>query len=165
LRRDLALLSLTELERELRTAIVGTSGDVGVQALANAYRSFAQHHPGLYAATLKDPNRADAQHLAASRAVLRVAYTTLEGYHLVGRDATDAVRAVRAVLHGFVSLESTGGFGPAQDVDRSYGRLVAGLETVLAHWSDGARSPHMHASLGQASPELVNDQASPETRP
>ena len=39
----------------------------------------------------------------------------------------DAVRAVRAAVHGFVVLELDGGFGMPDDVDASFDFLVAGL--------------------------------------
>lgn len=54
---------------------------------------------------------------------------------LNGDDAVDAIRALRAVLHGFVSLEAQGGFGLSADVDRSFDRLLAGLVVRLADWA------------------------------
>ena len=39
----------------------------------------------------------------------------------------DAVRAVRAAVHGFVVLELDGGFGMPDDVDASFDFLVDGL--------------------------------------
>jgi hypothetical protein len=38
---------------------------------------------------------------------------------------------VRAALHGFVSLEHTGGFGKPLAVAESYRRLVAALDVAL----------------------------------
>jgi hypothetical protein len=42
-----------------------------------------------------------------------------------------AARAVRSGLHGFVALESAGGFGLRQDVQESYDRLVDLLDAGI----------------------------------
>ena len=63
----------------------------------------------------------------------------LAGYGLSGDDAIDATRALRASLHGFVTLETGGGFGLPLDVDRRFGRMVDGFDTVLRGWSPAAR--------------------------
>jgi Tetracyclin repressor-like, C-terminal domain len=46
----------------------------------------------------------------------------LASYRLAGPDAVDAIRSLRAALHGFVELERAGGFGLPDSVDRSYDR-------------------------------------------
>jgi AcrR family transcriptional regulator len=135
LRHDVAVLALMEMADSMTAAVKGTSGQEALFALAQAYRTYGQRHPGRYMATVRAPSWIDAEHSSAARSVLRVAYTTLEGYGLAGRDAADAVRAVRATLHGFVSLEAGGGFGTPADLDRSYRRLVEGLDATLAHWA------------------------------
>ena len=56
----------------------------------------------------------------------------LAGYDLRGDDAIDAARALRSMLHGFITLEAAGGFGLPVDIDRSFGRLVDGLVTALS---------------------------------
>jgi hypothetical protein len=70
--------------------------------------------------------------------VLRVVFAVLTGYRLTGEDAVDATRALRATLHGFVVLEAGGGFGMPVSVDRSYDRLVDGLEATLSRWATPA---------------------------
>jgi hypothetical protein len=70
---------------------------------------------------------------AAERAVYTV-FAVLHAYDIVGDDAIDATRFVRSALHGFVSLEVTGGFGLPQDVDRSFDRLVSSLDVALRAW-------------------------------
>jgi AcrR family transcriptional regulator len=140
LRHDVAVLALTEMAESMSEAVKGTSGQAALFALAQAYRAYGQQHPGRYTATMRAPSWIDAEHSSAARTVLRVAYTTLEGYGLTGRDATDAVRAVRATLHGFVSLEAGGGFGTPMDLDRSYRRLTEGLDLTLSQWARSARA-------------------------
>jgi len=142
LRHDVGVLALTELADTMAQAVSSTSGPEALFALAHAYRAYGQRHPGRYLATLRAPSWIDAEHSSAARAVLRVAYATLEGYGLSGREAADAVRAVRATLHGFISLEGSGGFGAPLDLDRSFRRLIEGLDHSLAQWSAAATATH-----------------------
>jgi Tetracyclin repressor-like, C-terminal domain len=72
----------------------------------------------------------DAAHIAAADAVLRVVFAVLAGYGITGKDAIDAVRALRAVLHGFLTLEADG-FGMPRDIDRSYQRFITAFDTAL----------------------------------
>ena len=65
-----------------------------------------------------------------------VLMAVMDGYGLDGDDAVDAIRAYRAALHGFVSLEASGGFGFPASVDRSFGRLVHALVVALSSWND-----------------------------
>ncbi|WP_066039638.1 TetR/AcrR family transcriptional regulator [Herbiconiux solani] len=62
--------------------------------------------------------------VVAAEAALEVIFDALAGFGLEGGDAIDATRALRSLLHGFVSLEAAGGFGMPDDVDRSFDRLV-----------------------------------------
>ncbi len=134
LRHDVAVYALGSFAERLAAATEGRSGPDALRSLAGAYRSFVQRHPGLYAAAMKSPSWADPERSAAARSVLRTAYTALEGYGLTGRDASDAVRAVRAALHGFTTMEASGAFGAPLDLDRSFQRLVEALERSLATW-------------------------------
>jgi AcrR family transcriptional regulator len=139
LRRDLTVLALGELGVALASA-VGRRDVDELRALADAYREYAQSHPGRYAATLQavDPHDHDADE--ASRAVLQTVFSMLAGYGLSGDDAIDAARSLRAALHGFVSLEAVGGFGMPRDVDRSFARLVQILDTAFLDWRPERRS-------------------------
>jgi AcrR family transcriptional regulator len=138
LRRDVAVLALGELGAALGAAAVGRSGGDALRALAGAYRDYARQHPGRYAATVRAPAPGDVDHDAAAEGVLRVVFAVLAGYRLTGEDAVDATRALRATLHGFVVLEAGGGFGMPVSVDRSYDRLVDGLEATLSRWATPA---------------------------
>jgi AcrR family transcriptional regulator len=135
LRRDVAVLALRELGEVMSAAAVGRAGGTALRPVAAAYRDYGRHHPGRYAATVRAPAADDAEHAAAAETVLRVVLAILHGYGLTGEDAVDAARALRSALHGFVSLESGGGFGMPLDVGRSFTRLVDGLDTALDAWT------------------------------
>lgn len=136
LRRDVAVLALGELADRMSAAALGRAGGEALRGVAAAYREYALAHPGRYPATLRAPVPGDTEHAAAAEAVLTVVRAVLSGYRLGGPDGIDATRALRAGLHGFVSLELGGGFGLPQDVAGSFDRLVDGLDRMLRGWAD-----------------------------
>jgi len=130
--RALALRGVRELTAALREAAIGRSGPDALAAAARAYRAYAVAHPGLYAAGVAAPAPDDAEHLAAAGETVDVVYAVLRGWQLEGDDAVHAARAFRSAIHGFVLLETTGGFGIPVDVDTSFERLVATVAGGLA---------------------------------
>jgi AcrR family transcriptional regulator len=124
LRRDLALLGVRELNARLSRAAIGKAGDAAITAFANAYRAFAHAHPGLYAATQRAPGPDDDELHAAADDAVETIVAVLAAYGLEGDDAVHTVRALRSFLHGFVSLETGGGFGLPLNLDESFRRLL-----------------------------------------
>jgi AcrR family transcriptional regulator len=124
LRRELALLGLRELAARLGRAAVGKAGGDAVRAVADAYRGFGRERPGLYAATLRAADGTDEEVRRAGSDLVALALATLSAYDLPEEEALHAVRALRAIVHGFVALEAAGGFGLPLDLDESFRRLV-----------------------------------------
>ncbi len=60
----------------------------------------------------------------------------LHGYQLSDEDTLHAIRALRAFLHGFITLEAAGGYAMELDLDESYHQMInrfdAGLRTNTA---------------------------------
>ncbi len=133
LRRDLAQLGIHELNARLTRAVMGKAGDEAVAALAQAFRAFAKEHPGLYATTVRPPDAGDQQWQTAAQAVVEVIAAVLASYGLQGEDAIHAIRGLRSALHGFVALETAGGFGLPLDLDESFRRLVQIMIHGLHH--------------------------------
>lgn len=131
LRRDLALVGVRDLNARLSRAAIGKAGDAAIRAFADAYRAFAHAHPGLYAATQRAPGPDDHELHAAADETVATIVAVLAAYGLEGDDAMHTVRALRSLLHGFVSLERGGGFGLPLDLDESFRQLlqifIAGL--------------------------------------
>ena len=130
-RRRVALLALRDLADALRDAAVGRAGDDALAAMADAYRAYARRHPGRYAATQRAPVEGDEEMRTAAAGAVDVVLAILRGYGLEGDDAIHAARAVRSALHGFVTLETGGGFGIPVDLDESYARMVRALARGL----------------------------------
>ncbi|MDO0929224.1 TetR/AcrR family transcriptional regulator [Streptomyces sp. TG1A-8] len=134
LRTRIALLALEELADRAAEALAGRAGRDALDAYANVYRDYARQHPGRYEAARfrLDPETAAAsagvRHARMTRAVLR-------GYDLAEPDQTHAVRLLGSVFHGYVSLESAGGFShSAPDPQESWARILDALDTLLRTW-------------------------------
>ena len=136
LRRDIGVLAGRELGEELATAAVGKSGPDAMLAMADAYRTYAKKHPGRYAASVIAPTRGDTEYEQVGASVLRTVAAVLGGYGLTGDDTIHAIRGLRALMHGFVSLEAAGGFAMPLDLDESYRRLVEGFSNTLTRSSE-----------------------------
>jgi AcrR family transcriptional regulator len=128
LRRQLHARAAGQLTEALQGATVGVAGAAALEALATAYRAWAKAHPGLYAAL----QPADHQDEEAAARLVGIVLAVLAGYGIDGDEAIHQTRAIRAALHGFIVLETGGGFGIDLDVGESFRRLVGVLESGLA---------------------------------
>ncbi|MGW3360381.1 TetR/AcrR family transcriptional regulator [Streptomyces bungoensis] len=131
LRSRIALLALEELADRAADALAGRAGKDALGAFADVYRDYAREHPGRYAAARY---RLDPETAAASAGV-RIAQMTravLRGYDLSEPDQTHAVRLLGSVFHGYVDLESAGGFShSAPDSQASWTWILDALDTLL----------------------------------
>lgn len=136
LRRSIAIRAKAELGDVLARAAAGRSGGDAIHAMSQAYRAWALLHPGRYEAAQHAPAPGDREDEAAALAAVQIFVDVLAAYGLHGDSAIDAIRALRSALHGFVALESGGGFGLSADIDRSFERLVRGMITAFVSWTD-----------------------------
>ncbi len=133
--RSISVRAKNELAYVLARAAVGRERVDAVEAIAHAATAMGarasrslRDHPD----ARQQP--ADVEDQAASLAVLQVVTDVLAGYGLSDEDAIDATRALRSALHGFITLESGGGFGLPVDIDRSFQRLVDGVAVAFSSW-------------------------------
>ena len=134
LRMEMALWGVRELGERVRRAAVGKSGDAAVFSVAEAYRAFALAHPGIYAATQRAAQANQPELAAAQTEVLDVMLAVMAAYDLDEDDTLHAIRALRSAMHGFIDLETSGGFGMPLDRQDSFRKLiqlvVVGLNTA-----------------------------------
>jgi AcrR family transcriptional regulator len=123
-RSGLATMGARELRDRLARAVIGKSGDEAVFALAEAYRRFSREHPGLYAASLRAPRTDEPEYERVSAEILLVVHAVLARYRLDDVAEVHAIRALRSMLHGFISLELAGGFGMPVNIEESFHVLV-----------------------------------------
>jgi AcrR family transcriptional regulator len=135
-RRGVALLGARMLAERFARAAIGKSGAAGVRAVSVAYRAFAKEHPGLYGAIQRAPAQDDAALIAASGEIIDILRAVLEPWRLDETQAIHAIRMIRSLIHGFVSLEAAGGFGIPLDLEQSYDYAITvyidGLEREAA---------------------------------
>ena len=140
LHRSVSQLVKRELGQTFARAAVGRSGADAIRAIAHAYRDWALRHPGRYEAGLVMPSPGDVEDETIQRETIQTIADVLTAYELDGDDAIDAIRAFRALMHGFVSLEISGGFAYKADINRSFDRLIHGFTVGLDRWTEPADS-------------------------
>lgn len=118
---DLAIAATSDFGDTLRDSAVGVAGDDAVRAFATAYRRWALAHPGRYDLTLRTVARPERK--SAGIGAVETMDAILAHYGLTDRDARRAGRALRASLHGFVTLQAADALGRG-DHDASFEALV-----------------------------------------
>ena len=135
LKHNLALYCLRDLLDHATRATIGKSRAEAIVALADAYRSYARQTPGRYTFTQQAPDPGDRESQTVAQQVVDVVRAILAPYRLSDEDAIHAIRGLRSIVHGFVSLEVVGGFGLPVDLDASFHWLinvfVAGLDRPI----------------------------------
>lgn len=132
LRKKMAIYGIDRLYEVLARAAIGVSGDEAVLTISKAYVEFARRHPGIYEATLMAPEMEDEDIQKAGSKIVDLTVRVLQAYRLEGDIALHAVRGIRSILHGFSSLEQSGGFKMALDLNES-------LETIIKAFIHGLR--------------------------
>lgn len=121
LRDAVALHTYQQFDVALRDAVIGKSGDDALMAVAMAARSFAHEHPGLYPLLMRPVGEAFS---GPGQRIIDLLMAIMAAYSLSDSDALHAIRGLRSIMHGFVDIERSGGFGLPLDLDESYRRLV-----------------------------------------
>jgi AcrR family transcriptional regulator len=125
LNHRIALLALLELGDALRDATQGRAGRDALIAAAQAMRNYVKEHPGRYAAgNNARPTGADDPLIPADTRLLGSLSAALRGYHLDPSQEVHALRTLRSMLHGFSTLEASGGFRLDTNVDDSFSWMV-----------------------------------------
>lgn len=117
LQYGLAVYGVDQLLVALRQAAQGLVGQAAILAMAASYRQFAHEHPGLYPLTVRapEPEEMELTVTALGQELVQFLLLIMGSLGLQGDDAVHAIRGLRAVLHGFASLEAAGGYKMALD--------------------------------------------------
>ncbi|GAA3053296.1 TetR-like C-terminal domain-containing protein [Kitasatospora albolonga] len=145
MRARVASLAAEELSSRLAESIAGRSspGD-RLTAFAHAYRGYALRHPGRYAATQFSADTLLPADTGGFTHSTGLTYSVLRAYDLREPDLTDAVRMMRSAFHGFIDIESSGGFGHPHDINDSWTKVVVSMQQMLERWPR-ARRPEPEA--------------------
>ncbi len=124
LRHELAVYCARELLAHLTRATIGKARAEAILALADAYRAYARDYPGRYALTLQAPPADDTQMAAVAQELVEVVRAILRPYDLGDENTIHAIRSLRSIVQGFVSLEVAGGFAMPINLDDSFHWLI-----------------------------------------
>ncbi|MUM18266.1 TetR family transcriptional regulator [Mycobacterium sp. CBMA271] len=134
LRKEVRDRVLAEIVGMLHTVSSGRTGEDAILAMAGAYRSYARHHPGRYAALTRMPFLDDANGPVIDvRELAKPAIDVIGVYGLNEDTAFHAGVELWAAMHGFVMLEMTGFMGGIEiDPDMAFTEMVHRFASGLA---------------------------------
>jgi AcrR family transcriptional regulator len=138
MRRLLAIHGSQLLLETFEEAIGDLDGAEALRSIAQADRQFAGDHRGLYDSFLPAPKPDEDAELyeAMAEPVVPVAHVLLD-MGIPQSEAIHLIRALRALLHGFLDLEAKEGFGMPKGIDASFdasvGLIIAGIEAAAAN--------------------------------
>jgi AcrR family transcriptional regulator len=128
----IGILAMGELADAIRDATQGRAGTDALVAAAQAMRVYINEHPGRYAAgNAARPTSPEDAILAAGKRVLDSLSAILRGYQLAPGQEIHALRMLRSTLHGFATLEQSGGFMIDTDIDESFAWIVTVIDRGL----------------------------------
>ena len=135
LMRELSILNARNLADCISEAAIGQSGAEAVRRIMQAMRVYIKEYPGLYLSTVRASGTqpvVDPELEQEEARSVKVGMVVMASFGLEDGDAIHALRALRSLVHGFATLEVSGGFGMPLELDESFSRLVdlfiAGLE-------------------------------------
>lgn len=130
----MVVVVLNEAADRLGAAVMGLAGEDALRAFLAEFRAYARQYPHRHTLVEQAAGFAaagPAAQAAAARTV-EVAYAVVRGYGFQGDDLVHAVRALRAVVTGFVGLEMGAGYQMATTIDDSFAFVVDMLATGLS---------------------------------
>lgn len=129
LTRRIAILGATELGDALRETMQGRSGKRALEAAVQTLRCFVSEHPARYQmAVSTHPVSADDPLAIALDRTLFSFTAALQDYPIDPGNEVHALRVLRSVLHGFATIEGSGGFQMDADIDASVAWMVEFLD-------------------------------------
>ncbi len=125
--RELSILNARNLADRISEAAIGQSGPEAVRAIIQAMRTYIKGYPGLYLSTVRASGtqpEVDPELEQEETRSVKVGMAVMASFGLEENEAIHALRGLRSVVHGFATLEISGGFGMPLDLDESFSRLV-----------------------------------------
>jgi AcrR family transcriptional regulator len=121
LNHRIAVLATTELGDAIRDATQGRAGHDALVAAADTMRRYVIRHPGRYASATGTPTTEPDDPLALARQRFLGSFAAvLHGYRLDADQEIHALRTLRSMMHGFITLEVAGSFQYDTDITTSF---------------------------------------------
>lgn len=103
IQRAVGLFGMRAMSEELRSAVLGRSGDEALRALAETYRDYVRRHPDRFLVQCSAP--LSPEYRAAGERAAEAVRAVLRSYGLDEDEVRLAHLSFRATMHGFASLE------------------------------------------------------------
>jgi hypothetical protein len=113
--------------------LVGKSGETAIRQFAYVYRDFAFENKTAYELFIDIPSLKNEEVTGLLRETLDIIHLVLDSYI---KDKTNLVhksRALRSLLHGFVSLYSSGYFHGEVNLEESFEMMIDDFIFSIAH--------------------------------
>ena len=120
IREHLTWKAFTELNRELKDAVIAVDGQSALRNFSKTCREFAKKKPGLYQAMLPTFVTMSERIRDAAMEQLHVLLQILKSAGIPEKDLVHVARSLRSSLHGFIDLESKSGFGLNENIEKSF---------------------------------------------
>ncbi|WP_298210941.1 TetR/AcrR family transcriptional regulator [Ferrimicrobium sp.] len=128
----IAVLAATELGDCVRDVAQGRAGRDALIAVVRAMRTYVKGHPGRYRVmNAVTPSGPEDPLVVASNRLLSSLSAVLRGYRISSTEEIHALRMLRSMLHGFVTLEIEEGFRLDTDVNESFDWMIDAIDQTL----------------------------------
>ncbi|MDT8718849.1 WHG domain-containing protein [Clostridium sp. 19966] len=124
LKREMTIFLLNDLNLKLMQGLIGKSGEAAVREFANTYREFAFKNRTAYSLFVNIPSMEDEELYKLAKETTSIIHKILEFYI---KDQTYLIhksRALRSLLHGFVSLSFAGYFKGEASLEDSFKFMI-----------------------------------------
>jgi AcrR family transcriptional regulator len=124
LKIKMTIYFLNNLNSELMKRLIGKSGDNAIREFSDVYREFAIKNKSGYRLYMNIPSTENKEVKRLSREINTMIHRILEFYNEDDEFITHKSRALRSLLHGFVSLSSHGYFQTPVDLKESFKVMI-----------------------------------------
>lgn len=119
IRSHIAKIGLERLEQILMRSVIGKAKQDAIFSFCQSYLTFAKQNPGLYEATIQPLAYPEGVIHETGKRMVDLLLQLLAAYELEEKKALHLVRGLRSIVHGFASLDQSGGFQMDLDVEES----------------------------------------------
>ncbi|MFT8350961.1 TetR/AcrR family transcriptional regulator [Clostridium saccharoperbutylacetonicum] len=124
LKIKMTIYFLNNLNSELMKRLIGKSGDNAIREFSDVYREFAIKNKSGYRLYMNIPSTENEEVKRLSKEINTMIHRILEFYNEDNTFITHKSRALRSLLHGFVSLSSHGYFQTPVDLKESFKVMI-----------------------------------------
>lgn len=131
LKNGMILYLYTELNTRLMMGLIGKSGEEAIREYACVFRDFAFEHRAAYGLFMSIPGRNNEQVTALSHETNEIINRILSFYNLDHESQVHKSRALRSLVHGFISMVFLGYFRADVDVEDSFQTMLNDFISTL----------------------------------